>query len=834
MPDHPLSFNPKRFPFNVDSPVSNDDYSQLRSLLLHPEFERFAQLEHRLDDPNRRVQELTSFLPDALQMCSQTELATALHPTVEHCTKQSVQQDPHSYVKALLPVMGPLLRKNIADAFKTLREFLGQQQQQLVQLEQQLDGLEQAKFAQLLAQVTQVEQDVGVRLQALETYVDISQSFAQHVASILPEAIQHANAESIALGRDSTLSQVLRVPVEQCIKQSVSQHTQDFADAIFPVMGPAIRKSINETFKALLQSINRSIEQSFSPKGIMWRIEAMRSGRPFAEIVLQKTLLYRVEQVFLIHRETGLLIQHLHQEGIGELGDSEAVSAMFTAIQDFIRDSFSTDKKAELDSVELGEYVVWLERGPYAVLACVIRGIAPYDFRELMRTLLEFIHAKYHAELESFSGDNTPLEPCGLILERALQSQQKTDTGRAQLYTLIALGMVGLAFAGLVFSSSYLYWQYYQRLHDYVQLLNNTPGIVVTSEQYSRHGLTLHGLRDPLAPAPETFLGQFRLSHDDVQSHWSSYQDLSTPFVEQRLALWLRPPATVKLSVQDNVLHVSGLAEQAWIDKAVNSIGIFGVVAVQNDLLDRAGFLKEKAREWLSPPSTVNLTVMEDILYLRGYAPLRWTARATQVTTAVPELKQVNTTELLDTDSFLLRQAQLLLQPPPQLNLAVKDTVLTLRGGVDAATFEALHQKFAELKGFAQIDDSHLLNEEKIQQLIQEVANNTIPFNDDIQMTANQSGRLQHLLTVLQSLITEHRGVAILFQVVGYTDGTGTRVYNVELSERRAQVVLNWLLAHGISEEQLIAVYPPEIHSDEVHSDMSQRKVAIQVIRATP
>ena len=79
------------------------------------------------------------------------------------------------------------------------------------------------------------------------------------------------------------------------------------ADALFPVMGPAIRKSITETLRGMLESFNEALDNSFSLRGLKWRVEAMRTGKPFAEIVLMHSLLYRVEQVFLIHRETGLV-----------------------------------------------------------------------------------------------------------------------------------------------------------------------------------------------------------------------------------------------------------------------------------------------------------------------------------------------------------------------------------------------------------------------------------------------------------------------------------------------------------------------------------------------
>ena len=82
------------------------------------------------------------------------------------------------------------------------------------------------------------------------------------------------------------------------------------------VIGPAIRRSISEALRALLQNLNRTLDQSFSLKGLSWRIEAWRTGVPFHQILLRNTLIYRVEQVFLIHRDSGLLIQHLAQADV--------------------------------------------------------------------------------------------------------------------------------------------------------------------------------------------------------------------------------------------------------------------------------------------------------------------------------------------------------------------------------------------------------------------------------------------------------------------------------------------------------------------------------------
>ena len=92
----------------------------------------------------------------------------------------------------------------------------------------------------------------------------------------------------------------------------------------------------------MVQRLNRALEESLSVKSLRWRLEARRTGRPFAEIVLLKSLVYRVEQVFLIHRESGLLLQDAVAQSV-VAQDTDMVSGMLSAIRDFITDSFVVD-----------------------------------------------------------------------------------------------------------------------------------------------------------------------------------------------------------------------------------------------------------------------------------------------------------------------------------------------------------------------------------------------------------------------------------------------------------------------------------------------------------
>jgi OOP family OmpA-OmpF porin len=60
-------------------------------------------------------------------------------------------------------------------------------------------------------------------------------------------------------------------------------------------------------------------------------VTALRTGTSFAEVVLLNTLLYRVEQVFLIERESGLLLQHVRSAAV-RTEDADMVAGMLTAI----------------------------------------------------------------------------------------------------------------------------------------------------------------------------------------------------------------------------------------------------------------------------------------------------------------------------------------------------------------------------------------------------------------------------------------------------------------------------------------------------------------------
>ena len=169
----------------------------------------------------------------------------------------------------------------------------------------------------------------------------------REISRVLPEAFAMRGET------DQSLSNVLTPYVEHGFGAAVRKSPRAIVDAIAPIMGPAIRQAIVRALQSMTQSFNHSLDDSLSIRGLRWRLEAWRTGRSFAEVVLLHTLRYRVEQVFLIHRETGLLLHHVAAEG-AVVQDQQVLSGMLTAIQSYVRDSFGASPDQTLDHFLVG------------------------------------------------------------------------------------------------------------------------------------------------------------------------------------------------------------------------------------------------------------------------------------------------------------------------------------------------------------------------------------------------------------------------------------------------------------------------------------------------
>ncbi|MCG8426149.1 MAG: hypothetical protein MI754_02185 [Chromatiales bacterium] len=556
---------------------------------------------------------------------------------------------------------------------------------------------------------------------------------AEEVAEALPYAVRKRSEQ------DNQLAQSLQQPVEDCLHAAIRKDTSTFADVLFPVMGPAIRRSITETLRGMLQSINKTLDESFSLRGLSWRFESMRTGVPFYDVVLRNTLIYRVEQTFLIQPETGLLMHHMIAPDV-PAQDPDAVSAMLTAIEDFASDSFSQDQQGDaLQTVNMGEHTLWLFHGPHGLLACVIRGVPPIVLRERFTEALELIHQLYSEELIAFDGNRTPLNPVEDILAECFISEQKEKERRSTspLLILLVLGLISL-----------LGWWGYQSYLARVQLtaliaaLNATPGVVVLESRREGNQVSITGLKDPYTTLPQQTIEQIGYPPDALNYTWRQYHSDDPELAMARAQKLLSPPETITLKLESGTLLASGTADDDWISEArILTRTIAGIDSFDSSRVRHPdAVLLEQISAALQPPEGISLSLRNGELSVSGEAPNQWLISLRTALVQFEQLQNIDTHQAEPTELGLIRTTTTELE---QIKIYFE------RGG------NLLDGKTATLT------------------------------------------RVKELILALLPLYNA-LDEKFVVEITGFTDGTGNFLLNQELARERASTVRQWLIDDGI------------------------------------
>lgn len=398
------------------------------------------------------------------------------------------------------------------------------------------------------------------RIAALESRLDVHRKRAAELAEVLPQALSDAHEAG-------TLSAALSAPMTDAVTRTVREQPQRFAEALFPIMGPAIRRSIAEALKSFTQQINDAVEHSLTPRGIRWRIEAKRAGVSFSEYVLRQTRTFDVEQLFVMETSTGRLLGH-RSDSIASLKDKDAVSAMFSALQSFVRESFVGDNSDGLEIAEISGKTVWAVHGTRFSLAAVMAGLPPRALRRHLRDALDAIESLSDpsgGDIEGFVPDSAAVE---LQLTQSLHSMPVEAEARSRggwfspASVLFILLVLAAAWWG------YRMWQQHHNTAAVNQALSGMPGIVINDIQFRGSRGVVSVLADPLAGDAQVALSENGLDTDLVTVSTTPYISLHPQLVAARLRDALAAPDSVSVSVAGDYIDVVGKADAAWIERA--------------------------------------------------------------------------------------------------------------------------------------------------------------------------------------------------------------------------------------------------------------------------
>ena len=608
------------------------------------------------------------------------------------------------------------------------------------------------------------------QLRDLRDQITDKERRSNDVAAILPEAVK------LSRNRGDELSRALRPAVEGSIRESIEKRPEAFVDALHPIIGPIVRRSIAESFRRLLQSLNQTLEHTFSWQGLKWRFEALRTGKSFAEVVMLRSLVYRVEQLFLIHRETSLSLLHVTADPVTGK-DSDMVAGMLSAIQDFARDSFAAGEDSALEEFRVGELQVWIAPGRYAYLAAVIRGNPSRELRSTLEETIESIHVLKGSALAKFEGDASAFESLRPELESCLRSQYDETKRRGRTTRAWLL----LAFAGaLTILGLMLVARSNTKWKNFLLQLNAQPGLVVTEARKGWFSPSqVSGLRDASAADPEAIAREEKLDPTRIRFQWKDYLALDPASVRRRFEQRFTIPKQTRITLENGVLAVSGPVPYEWLERVRREAtlvpGIASVADHDAEVAYDPGSVLKRFEEKFGLPETAHVVLAQGVLAVSGGAPHAWLTRVDLEATQMPGITSVDERNVSDLDQRTFQQSKSVIESAFIYFITNRDDIAT--------------------EGFAALS--------------------RLP--EEINRCANAAKQI---------------GLDIMLEIRGHTDAVGDESKNVDLRQRRADKVRDFLVSCGFDSAGLkpIGVEEPLKGEEKAVPEQSERRVSFKIV----
>ncbi|MEE4311560.1 MAG: OmpA family protein [candidate division KSB1 bacterium] len=255
------------------------------------------------------------------------------------------------------------------------------------------------------------------------------------------------------------MADVLAPVMSEAIKRQISEAKDDMVDSLYPIIGKTIRKSVAEAMKGLVDNVNSKIEQALR-KGLFFnRVKSRLTGVSEGEMIVKGAMPFRIQEIFLIHKASGLLISHVSSAQSGTTVDKDMISGMLTAIKDFVADAFKGDDDQELGEIQYGDLKILLEAGRYSYLALVISGVEPAEFKDDLSQLGRRIHNRFYKILRQFDGDMTSFKeiqrPIVQFLNKQNTVEKAAEGKKSKSYLIYFVLIAGLLVIGF-FTLRYL------------------------------------------------------------------------------------------------------------------------------------------------------------------------------------------------------------------------------------------------------------------------------------------------------------------------------------------------------------------------------------------
>lgn len=198
-------------------------------------------------------------------------------------------------------------------------------------------------------------------------------------------------------------SKAIAPVITPAIRNQIRDSREEMVEALSPIIGQTIGKAIAEAFQDFRRRLDSQLKQNLN---FRQRLKARMQGVSEADLMIRSSFPYTIRHVFLIHRQTGLLLKQVSLAD--DRKDMDLISGMLTAIRDFAKETFG-QKEKDLEDIQFGNLHILIRTGQFAYLAAVVDGIHPPGFSMLLQNTAHEINVQHEDVLRNFQGDMTSL-----------------------------------------------------------------------------------------------------------------------------------------------------------------------------------------------------------------------------------------------------------------------------------------------------------------------------------------------------------------------------------------------------------------------------------------
>ncbi|MDM7859052.1 OmpA family protein [Alteromonas sp. ASW11-36] len=348
------------------------------------------------------------------------------------------------------------------------------------------------------------------------------------VGDVLIQALHDKQQSGEAINR------VVAPMVEKTVERSVANHSEQFTSILYPLVGSLVRKAVSAFLSQFIERTNDIIENALSPKGLKWRFQAWQAGVNYSQFVAAQTYIYKVEQLLLIHRDTGLLLKSVSAD-VEDDSDADLISSMLSAINDFVADSFNPQNaEQQLGEVKTDDFTLLICHSPHALLVAAVTGNVPNSVRVNLQATLDEIHAMYREDLLAFQGDTLAFEVTDTTLRDSLTAEVKPEYEKKKRIPWFGW----LFFVAILCGIGWWAWQQYEdyTIAQKVTELNAEPGILITELIQADDGyFDVTILRDSASISLERWLREHGLANADIRFNQQAFISVEPTIVVRKL-----------------------------------------------------------------------------------------------------------------------------------------------------------------------------------------------------------------------------------------------------------------------------------------------------------